>query len=116
MNQLILFDSPANIARKSDPQTSHEAAEKTHQIRHATVERCYAILKAAGEPLTADEIGFRAVDEFFRHLEKFGPEYIKQVSNHRKRAHEMHNIFDLAEVVEGQKRNGSRLMKLKEPT
>ena len=103
----------APIARRSDPVTSHDAAKNAEAVRTETVDRCFAILKAAGQPLTAEEIAFRAVSEYFPGLAKFTGEYVNAVGNHRKRAHELHNVFGLAEIVEGQRRNGSRLMKVK---
>lgn len=119
MGQRTLFDEAEPvvappIARRSDPQTSHDAAKKAEAIRTETVDRCFAILKAAGEPLTAEEIAFRAVNEYLPGLTKFTGEYVNAVGNHRKRAHELHNVFGLAEIIEGQRRNGSRLMKVKE--
>jgi hypothetical protein len=119
MGQRTLFDEAEPvvappIARRSDPQTSHDAAKKAEAIRTETVDRCFAILKDAGEPLTAEEIAFRAVNEYFPGLAKFTSEYVNAVGNHRKRAHELHNVFGLAEIIEGQRRNGSRLMKVKE--
>jgi len=121
MKQKTFFDEAepivvAPIARRSDPQTSHDAAKKAEAIRTETVDRCFAILKAAGEPLTAEEIAFRAVNEYLPGLAKFTGEYVNAVGNHRKRAHELHNVFGLAEIIEGQRRNGSRLMKAKERT
>lgn len=117
MIQKTLFDTPAKppkLARSSDPETSHEAAKKAEATRTETVDRCVEILRRASNPMTADEVALKAVGDFFPHLRRFEAEYITALSNHRKRAHELHNKYGLAEIVEGRKRNAARLMRLKE--
>ena len=58
MTQLTLFDTPPNIARKSDPQTSQQSAAETEKIigpLHQSFLCCLGVMDRAS---TANEVAY----------------------------------------------------------
>jgi hypothetical protein len=86
MNQLTLFDRPANIARKSDPITSHQSAAETEPQLNGFQSCCVTVLGRAITPRTANEIAAECVKR-----------YGKMSESYRKR---MHELVALGKAVE----------------
>ena len=99
------------IARKSDPQTSHEAAEKTDSTRTDLQDKCLQVWKSCRCEMTVKEIAQIVMDSFFFGIARTDDRYPTQLDNCRKRANEVANMH--CEEVQGVKRNGCRLWKLK---
>ena len=86
MNQLTLFDRPAQIARKSDPITSHQSAAETEPQLNGLQSCCMIVLGRAISPRTANEIAAECVKR-----------YGKMSESYRKR---MHELVALGKAVE----------------
>jgi hypothetical protein len=63
MNQLTLFDRPANICRKSDPITSHQSAAETELKLNITQSRMLGVMTCV-VPKTANEAARICNDRF----------------------------------------------------
>jgi hypothetical protein len=86
MNQLTLFDRPAQICRKSDPITSHQSAAETEPQLNGLQSCCMIVLGRAISPRTANEIAAECVKR-----------YGKMSESYRKR---MHELVALGKAVE----------------
>lgn len=81
MNQLTLFDTPANISRRSDPITSQKSAAETEPQLTGLQSCCMVVLGRALSPRTANEIAAECVRQ-----------YGKMAESYRKRLHELVEI------------------------
>jgi hypothetical protein len=71
MNQLTLFDRPAQIARKSDPITSHQSAAETEPQLNGLQSCCMIVLGRAISPRTANEIAAECVKRYGKMSESY---------------------------------------------
>lgn len=78
MNQLLLFDAPAKLSRKSDPITSQKSAVETEPQLTGLQSSCMWVLGRAVSPRTANEIAVECVRIYGRIAESY-----------RKRLHEL---------------------------
>ena len=81
MTQLTLFDTPANISRRSDPITSQKSAAETEPQLTGLQSCCMVVLGRALSPRTANEIATECVRQ-----------YGKLAESYRKRLHELVEI------------------------
>lgn len=58
--QLPLPFAPRKLAATADPETSHAAARQCKALRGEHHAAILAVLRAASDPITAEEIGVRA--------------------------------------------------------
>ena len=78
MNQLLLFDAPAKLSRKSDPITSQKSAVETEPQLTGLQSSCMWVLGRAVSARTANEIAVECVRIYGRIAESY-----------RKRLHEL---------------------------
>ena len=89
MIQKTLFDTPANLSRKSDPITSQKSAAETEPKLGKLQIACLDILEMTPTPMTANEIGWAA-----SRVHSGSPE------SYRKRIHELLNSGSIEECGE----------------
>jgi hypothetical protein len=86
MTQLMLFDTPANLSRKSDPITSQKSAAEIEPQLNGLQSCCMVVLGRALSPRTANEIAAECVRQ-----------YGKMAESYRKRLHE---LVEIGQAVE----------------
>lgn len=60
MSQLLLFDAPAKLSRKSDPITSQKSAAETEPKLNGLQAKFLLVLKQFRRPMTANEVALMA--------------------------------------------------------
>ena len=116
MSQLTLFDCPeatAAIARHSDPETSHKAAERIQPTVTARQQQCLEVLRNFGQPMTSNELAKACCDRFCSDLKVDPVQFAKKLENYRKRADEIKRNPDLCEMLDAE-RDGGQLFTAKE--
>lgn len=111
MGQLLLFSGsePATpIARRSDPVTSHKAAEKVKNVVTARQLQCLEVLREHGQALTSNELAKACCDRFCSELAVDPVQFAKKLESFRKRADEIKRNPDLCVRI-GQERDGGEL-------
>lgn len=111
MGQLLLFGSsePATpIVRRSDPATSHKAAEKVKNVVTARQLQCLEVLREHGQALTSKELAAMCCEKFCHELKVDPKAYADKLENFRKRADEIKRNPDLCVRI-GQERDGGEL-------
>ena len=71
MTQLTLFDTPPNIARKSDPQTSQQSAAETEKKLGSLQAVMLQMIAVSAWPATANEAANEAAVEFGGRAESY---------------------------------------------
>ena len=113
MGQLLLFgpSEPATpIVRRSDPATSHKAAEKVKHVVTARQLQCLEVLREHGQALTSKELAAMCCDKFCQELKVDPKAFADKLENFRKRADEIKRNPDLCVRI-GQERDGGELFK-----
>ena len=116
MNYRTLFDIPestASIARRSDPVTSHKAAERIQPTVTARQLQCLEVLREHGQPMTSSELAEACCNRFCSGLKADPVQYAKKLDSFRKRADEIKRNEDLCIRLEAE-RDGGQLFKAKE--
>lgn len=98
------------IARRSDPITSHKAAERIQSTVTARQLECLEVLRDFGQPMTSNELAKACCDRFCSELAVDPVQFAKKLDNYRKRADEIKRNPELCEILEGE-RNGGQLFK-----
>ena len=79
------------IARKSDPQTSHDAAKKTESGRTELQALCLGLWRVTGDAMTVKEVAVEVMRRCFPEIKQTDKRYPTQLENCRKRANEVAN-------------------------
>jgi len=116
MSQLALFDCPeatAQIARHSDPITSHKSAERIQPTITARQRQCLEVLRSFGQPMTSNELAKACCDRFCSDLKVDPVQFAKKLDNYRKRADEIKRNPGLCVMLDAE-RDGGQLFRAKE--
>lgn len=119
MNYRTLFDTDevtttiAPIARRSDPQTSHKAAERIQPTITARQLQCLEVLRDFAQAMTSNELAKACCDRFCSELAVDPVQFAKKLDNYRKRADEIKRNPSMCVILETE-RNGGQLFRAKD--
>lgn len=116
MRQTTLFDEAepvavASIARRSDPETSHDAAKKAESGRTELQSLCIGFWVQTNAAMTVKEVAAEIMRRCFPEIKKTDERYPTQLDNCRKRANEVANKHC---IKLQERRDGCRVFRIKE--